>query len=412
MTSIQQRVIDVNPLTLVREPLWTRNFILLSISNFLMFVSLQMLLPTFPVYVETIGADSFQVGLAVSLFSAAALIARPFTGILLDTIGRRIIVYTGLGLLVLFSVQYFWITSVLVILVIRVLHGIAWGISTTGMSTTVADIVPKSRRGEGLGYFGLSVTISLAIAPYFGLWVVERFGFTWMFIVSCAMATASLLLIYGIRFTQLPPVQTTARQTEQPNLLSRIFERSALMPALLVFLFTSAYSAVEVYIAMFTEEHGLPTAGPFFIVLAVAMFVVRPFSGKLYDRFGVKWLVLVGILITIGGILLLSVSRSMPVMLTAGAICGAGLSAVMPSLQAWNVDRAPQGRLGAASGTYMSGIDLGFSFGSMFNAVIAGLTTYATMYRLITLYLVLFIVIFVLYTQPRPQKKQQGNLSV
>jgi len=396
---------------MTREPLWTRNFVLLSISNFLMFVSLQMLLPTFPVYVEQIGADSFQVGLAVSLFSAAALIARPFTGILLDTIGRRIIVFTGLGLLILFSVQYFWITSVIVILVIRVMHGIAWGISTTGISTTAADMVPKSRRGEGLGYFGLSVTISLAVAPYFGLWVVELFGFTWMFIVSCAMATASLLLLCFIRFSQLPAVQPAGKQTVQPNLLSRIFERRALMPALLVFLFTSAYSAVEVYIAMFTEERNLPTAGPFFIVLAIAMFVVRPFSGKLYDRLGVRWLVLAGILITIGGILLLSVSRSMPVLLTAGAICGAGLSAVMPSLQAWNVDRAPQARLGAASGTYMSGIDLGFSFGSMINAIIAGHTTYATMYQLITLYLVLFIVIFVLYTRQRPRKKEQKDLS-
>lgn len=392
--------------------MWTRNFVLLTVSNFLMFVSLQMLLPTFPVYVERIGADNLQVGLAVSLFAAAALIARPFTGILLDTIGRKIIVFTGLALLVLFSVQYFWMTSILIILVIRVLHGIAWGISTTGMSTTAADMVPKSRRGEGLGYFGLSVTISLAVAPYFGLWIVEQYGFTWMFIVSCAMATASLLLLQGIQFSQLPAVQPAIRQAGESNLLSRIFERRALMPALLVFLYTSAYSAVEVYIAMFTEERSLPTAGPFFIVLAIAMFVVRPISGKLYDRFGARWLVLSGILITIGGILLLSVSRSMPALLTAGAVCGAGLSAVMPSLQAWNVDRAPQGRLGAASGTYMSGIDLGFSFGSMINAVIAGLTTYAMMYQIITLYLVLFIIIFVIYTRPQPKKQKREHLSV
>src|SRR5690606_7460598 len=112
----------------------------------------------------------------------------------------------------------------------------------------------------------------------------------------------------------------------------------------------------EVYIAMFTEEKNLPSAGPFFIVLAIAMFVVRPISGKLYDRFGVRGIVMAGVLITIGGILLLSVSDTMPLMLAAGAICGSGLSAVMPSLQAWNVDRAPSDRLGAANGTYMSGI--------------------------------------------------------
>lgn len=390
------------------ERLWTKDYILLTISNFLMFVSLQMLIPTLPVYVENLGANNFEVGLAVSLFAAAALLARPFSGILLDTVGRKIVLFVGLAFLVFFSIQYFWITSIIVILLLRILHGISWGVSTTGMSTVVADIVPKSRRGEGLGYFGLSVTVSLAVAPYFGLWIVEHYSFTWMFIVSCASATASFILALFVRISS----QNVKRQIEQvarPKLATRIFERQALMPALLVFLFTSAYSAVEVYIAMFTEEKNLPSAGPFFIVLAIAMFIVRPISGKLYDRFGVRGIVIGGVLITISGILLLSISDTMPLLLAAGAICGSGLSAVMPSLQAWNVDRAPANRLGAANGTYMSGIDLGFSVGSMLNAVIAGFTSYAVMYQVITLYLVLFIIIFAVYMR-RPIRREESSL--
>jgi len=373
-----------------------------------MFVSLQMLIPTLPVYVEEIGASNFEVGLAVSLFAAAALLARPFSGILLDTVGRKVVLFVGLVFLVFFSVQYFWITSVIVILLLRILHGLSWGISTTGMSTVIADIVPKSRRGEGLGYFGLSVTVSLAVAPYFGLWIVEQYSFTWMFIVSCASATASLLLALFVRISS-QNVSKPVQQETRPKLSARIFERQALMPALLVFLFTSAYSAVEVYIAMFTEEKNLPSAGPFFIVLAIAMFVVRPISGKLYDRFGVRGIVMAGVLITIGGILLLSVSDTMLLMLAAGAICGSGLSAVMPSLQAWNVDRAPSDRLGAANGTYMSGIDLGFSFGSMVNAVIAGFTSYAVMYQVITIYLVLFVIIFAIYMW-RPARQEESSM--
>lgn len=120
------KVNDLNPL-LAKEPLWTKDYVLLTISNFFMFVSLQMLLPTLPVYVEEMGARSFEVGLAVSLFAAAALLARPFSGIILDNVGRKVVLLTGLGTLVLFSIQYFWITSIFVILLLRVLHGLSWG---------------------------------------------------------------------------------------------------------------------------------------------------------------------------------------------------------------------------------------------------------------------------------------------
>src|SRR5690606_14105395 len=223
-----------------------------------MFVSLQMLLPTFPVYVEQMGGNELEVGLAVSLFAAAALLVRPISGILLDTIGRRLVLLTGLVCLIIFSFQYFWITSILIILIIRIAQGISWGVATTGMSTTSADLVPKSRRGEGLGYFGMSITLSLAIAPYLGLWIYERFGFTWMFIVSSLSAVLSLILTSFIRFSTHNIVKPT-EQEARPKFSDRIFERRALMPALLVFLFTSAYSAVEVYIAMFTTERGIPS---------------------------------------------------------------------------------------------------------------------------------------------------------
>lgn len=389
------KVNDLNPL-LAKEPLWTKDYVLLTISNFFMFVSLQMLLPTLPVYVEEMGARSFEVGLAVSLFAAAALLARPFSGIILDNVGRKVVLLTGLGTLVLFSIQYFWITSIFVILLLRVLHGLSWGISTTGMSTVAADIVPASRRGEGLGYFGLSVTVSLAIAPFLGLWIAEQFGFTWMFIISFVFATASLLMTTTVNIPD-QSVKKSVHFIDRKNFWANILEKRALIPALLVFLFTSAYSGVEIYIAMFAAEKNIPSAGPFFIVLAIAMFIVRPISGKLYDRFGVRDIVLTGVIITISGILLLSFSHTMVLMLISGAICGAGLSAVMPSMQAWNVDRAPANRLGAANGTYLSGIDLGFAFGSMVNAIVADITSYATMYQLVTLYLVLFFVIFVTY---------------
>lgn len=391
-------------MTTSHNKLWTKSYISLGIANFLMFVSLQMLIPTLPVYVKQMGADNLIVGLTVSFFAASALIARPFAGQALDFVGRKKVLLIGLLFLITASFGYFWITTVFLLLMLRVVHGLSWGFTTTSFGTAVSDIVPVTRRGEGLGYFGLSVTFSLAIAPYFGLWVMNQLGFTWMFIISSFAAVASLLLAQNASFRQPDKEALQGKSFWRIH----IIEKRAALPALLAFLFSATYSSVEVFIALYAETNHIQHEGLFFIVLALMMFIVRPITGNVFDRIGVAWVVIPGILIMITGVLMLSYATDLPMLLISGAIIGSGLSAVMPALQAWTVTRVPSERMGAANGTYFSGIDLGFSVGSSVNAVIAGLTSYASMYRIIVIYLIAFFIIFTVY-QIRVQSKASAS---
>ncbi len=390
-----------------QERLWTKNYISLGIANFLMFVSLQMLLPTLPVYVEDMGADHIIVGLTISFFAASALIARPFAGMALDRIGRKKVLFFGLIWLILASLGYFWITSIFLLLILRVVHGLSWGVTTTSFGTVVSEIVPPAKRGEGLGYFSLSITVSLATAPYFGLWVMNQWGYTWLFALSSAAAVLSLMIVQNAKSSfQVKKIDSKyARNSKRLD----IFEKKALLPALLAFLFAATYSSVEVFISLFADEQHIKNIGSFFLVLATMMFVVRPITGKVFDRIGVAWVIFPGIWVTIIGVLLLSYSTTLTMVLIAGGICGAGLSAVMPALQAWMVDRVPTERLGAANGTYFSGIDLGFSIGSSVNAAIAGLTSFAGMYRIIVIYLVIFFVIFLIYQLRERAEKERAH---
>lgn len=114
-----------------RKPLWTRNFVILALSNFMLFVAFQMLLPTLPVYVTDRGGDQLAVGLVISLFTVSALLIRPFTGKALDTIGRKPVLLLGLAIFLLAVSGYYWMVSVALVLAIRFFHGIGWGIVTT-----------------------------------------------------------------------------------------------------------------------------------------------------------------------------------------------------------------------------------------------------------------------------------------
>ncbi|GIN84238.1 hypothetical protein J6TS2_06240 [Heyndrickxia sporothermodurans] len=157
----------------MNQPLWTKSFTLLVIANLFVFMGFQMLIPTIPPYIQSLGASGFEIGLATSLFSIGAVIIRPFIGYFLEYKERRALVIIGAVGLLLFTVVYPISQLVFIFLFIRLLHGIGWGWSTTVNGTAAVDIVPNQRLGEGMGYFGLSATIGMIIAPSLGIFLFQ-----------------------------------------------------------------------------------------------------------------------------------------------------------------------------------------------------------------------------------------------
>ncbi|NMA80611.1 MAG: MFS transporter, partial [Jeotgalicoccus halophilus] len=166
-----------------KSRIWTKDFIIIVIANFFIFTSFQMTLPTLPLYVQEIGSNETWVGIIVGIFTFSALLIRPFGGKMLDTTGRAPVFITGLAILVISLYSLAVSTTILILVAVRIVQGIGWGLSNTASGTIASDLVPKDRRGEGLGFFGLSGNLALAIGPALGLFLVNHIEFSTLFII-------------------------------------------------------------------------------------------------------------------------------------------------------------------------------------------------------------------------------------
>ncbi|MDQ0887231.1 MFS family permease [Paenibacillus sp. V4I9] len=375
-----------------RKPLWTKAFLITSLSNLLLFFSFQMLIPTIPTHVSQLGGNDVQVGLVIGIFTISSLLTRPFAGRALDLFGRKHVLLVGLALCALTIAGYSYMAAVTLILAARFVHGIGWGMSTTSLGTVIADIIPSERRGEGMGYYGLSNTFAMALAPLTGLWLMQTYGFPRVLLISTLLALLSLFSSLFITYSKPMPIEKSA---QRPKLMDRLWERTAMLPSGLLLCTAICYGGIVTFITLFGHEAGISNVGWFFLCNASMVLIVRPITGMLFDRKGPEWVLLPGALFTLAGLLLLSYAHS-EASLAGAAICyGIGFGSLQPALQAWTIARAAPNRRGAANGTFFSANDLGIGLGAMVLGALANISgSYALMYRYSTVLILVFILIY------------------
>lgn len=175
--------------------IFTREFLALATINLAMFFGFQMITVGLPVYVAQLGADSFMVGVITSTFTIVATLVRVFAGAVLDRFGRVGAMVTGIALMLCSIVAYAIFPFVGVILGIRLLHGLGWGFGSTATSTVAADIIPKKRFAEGMGYFAMTNAVASALAPALSIFLVQGVGGVYMLGVSASFTLLALVFI-------------------------------------------------------------------------------------------------------------------------------------------------------------------------------------------------------------------------
>ncbi len=370
--------------------LWTRNYINILCSTFIAYVAFQMLIPTLTVHVRDIHGSNLGASLAYSFAAAAALFARAASGAIMDRIGRKPILMTGLAILIVADLLLYIAPSVPLICLIRLCQGFGWGMCSTALATFVSDVIPSDRVGEGIGYFAISIVLATSLSVVFGIWLMDQYGFTLMLACSTFLfvlaATSDGLFLNSVFKRPRHPIRRRFWQT--------LIEKSALLPAFLCFLHSVAFSGIITFIMLFGAEKGISNVFVFFIGHVAMMMVTRPFVGKLFDAKGHTVVILPGVLAMIVGLLLLSYAQGVTVLVIASLFYGAGFGTVQPSLQAWALNRASPDRRGATNGTFLSSLDLGYAVGAVLTGAMASASSYAEMYRLSTLFLVLFLIIY------------------
>ncbi|URM31103.1 MFS transporter [Cytobacillus firmus] len=355
------------------EKIWSRDFVLILMSNFFIFLGFQMTLPTIPLFVEKLGGNDQLIGIVVGIFTFSALLLRPYAGHTLETKGRRFVYLTGLAIFVLSVGSFGFINSLIFLFVLRIIQGFGWGFSTTASGTIATDLIPAKRRGEGMGYFGLSGNIALAFGPTLGLALAGVISFKLLFLICALLGLAALVLSSRINYKQ-------AEKQSVPHKRWDIYEKSALRPSFLLFFITVTFGGIASFLPIYSAQKGIGGIHWYFLLFAIALMLSRTFAGRLYDQRGHQAVFLPGAVLILAAMFLLAWLPSSMIMYIAAILYGLGFGSVQPALQAWSVKEAPANRRGMANATFFSFFDLGVGIGAIVFGQIAYLFGYSTIY--------------------------------
>jgi MFS family permease len=342
-----------------KEKLFTKNFVLTSLSTVTIFTSFYFLLVTLPQYIldELQGTES-QIGLIIGVFTITAVLLRPFLGQEVDRRGRKTVLISGSVVFLVSMLLYNFTRSVEGLLMLRVLHGIGWGAATTAATTLIADIAPPDRRGEAMGIYGMSANVAMAVGPAASIMLLDATGYKMLFTAGAVIAFISLVLV-------LPISEIAVVRPKSP-----LFSREAFFPSFMMFTFTLTYGSIVSFLPLFAVKQGISNPGIFFTVFAITLILVRGLAGKLSDVKGRKFVIVPGMIITAIGLFVLSIAGSLTGFITAALLYGIGFGLFHPTMMALLVDRvSPLGR-GAAMGTFTASFDLGIGMGSILMGVI------------------------------------------
>lgn len=342
-----------------------------------MFLGLQLLLPTLPVFVQKLGGNETHVGLVIGIFTVSAMLIRPWAGLKLDTRSRQGILFGGLAVFIFSALAYNWVSGVFFLLLMRFVHGVGWGSCTTAAGTVAADVIPRPRMGEGMGYFGLATAVSMAVAPAAGIFIINNLSFTHLFFSSASLALLALIFSLCIRYKKVE------QQPGAPK--ASLYEKSALRPSLVILLVTATFGSIVSFLVLYAGQRGIDNIGPFFSVFALVMLVSRPLSGILVDKKGYDPVVIPGLLLLVAAMLTLSLSVALWTFLLAGVLYGLGFGSVQPAMQALAMLNTEPERRGSANSTFFSAFDLGIGGSAIVWGFVARFTGYAAMYALAAL---------------------------
>ncbi|MBP2663679.1 MAG: arabinose efflux permease family protein [Firmicutes bacterium] len=363
---------------LALEKLWTMPFTLITVVNFLTYVGNFMLLSTLPLLVLHIGGSKFMAGLITGIYSMTAFISRLQIGPLLDRKGRTSILLAGLSLLLIITVSYNTAAySVILLLMLRAIHGVGWSTVTTSTSTIASDLIPAIRRSEGMGFFGISISVAMVIGPGIGLYIMEHYSYTVLFILSACFIILALITSFSASYcrqncqgTQQVNDKTTEHTAKQNRKLA-IIEKKALWPSFLFFIIVTTYSTIMIFLPPYASDKGVTDIGAFFTITALAMMFTRLTTGRIADRYGAAKVVVPGMVLLGIALQILSVATSLPTFLFAAVIYGLGYGSVQPALNALAISLAPAERRGTASATFLCAQDMGGILGAVIWGIVA-----------------------------------------
>ena len=379
-----------------QEKLWTKAFACIVMVNLFTYLGNFMLMSTLPLHVLNIGGNKIMAGLITGIYSLTGLISRLQIGRLLDRKDRKIIMLAGLAALLLVILSYNAAAySIIMLFALRAIHGIGWSTITTSTSTIASDLIPANRRNEGMGFFGISIAVAMVIGPGLGLYVMDHYSHTALFLLSACFILVALFAGLARNHHNSGQSDTALDKGETKKLSTVAVEKTALWPSFIFFIIVMTYSTIMIFLPPYVREKGLADIGSFYTMMALAMILTRFATGRIADRYGTTTVIVPGMILLAIALQLLFMATSLPMFFTAAIIYGLGFGAVQPALNALVISLAPAERRGAANATFLGAMDIGGIIGAIVWGVVAQMLGFSYIYCASAILIVLFGAIYV-----------------
>ncbi len=384
---------------MVKDKLWTGSFLAACGANFLLFFAFYMLLPILPMYL----ADRFAVtksaaGLILSSYTIMALLFRPFAGFMVDSFPRKPLLMICYAFFISYFGGYMLAGVLAAFIILRATHGMAFGMVTVSVNTVAIDVMPASRRGEGIGYFGVSTNLAMAIGPMAALMIHDATpDYNWIFATALGVGLIGLGVGSLVR-----EKKTEAVGAKQTLSLDRFLLLKGIPGAVTTVFLSFAYGVLSTYVAVYgVEEVGLTSGtGMFFVCLSGGLVVSRLISGKLINRGYLTEVSKAGIALLIVSFLCFVFLKHPLTFYGCGVAIGVGYGLLCPTLQTMFINLAHHNQRGTANATYLTSWDFGVGSGVLLGGIIAQHTSYSSAFLLGTFLLCIGLTLFLLWAGP------------
>ncbi|MCD8841977.1 MFS transporter [Staphylococcus arlettae] len=394
----------------LKSPIWTKSFNINFLTNFLVYLCMYLLIVIIASYTKsTYNVSDSVAGLVSGLFIIGSLIGRFATGKYVNKIGPKRILLIGLILLIITQLFYFIEGSITILMITRILNGIATGVTTTATGTIAAYVTPAERKSEGISLFSLSLVIGAAIGPFFGLLLIGAFPIIFLFTICLLCGIVSLLISFfiNIQFDITQPAKTPSTTPKKAFDINNYIAKEAIPVAIIMMIAGLSYSSILTFLQFFAEEINLVTLSSyFFIFYAIASLITRPVAGRLMDDKNENVVVYPAFIFLILTYFVLSITDTGWMLIVAGLLLGAGYGNISSSMQAIAIKVSPPAKYGIATSTYFIGLDLGLGFGPYVLGFITSTLSYGQLYGIMAI-MIIFTIFLYFFVHGRKVKRSQ-----
>jgi len=363
--------------TQTTEKILNRGFILTFFAQIALVSVFYILIPTLPIYLSRFGSNEVEIGILIGIFTLSSLVFRPYVGRALLTIPEKTFMIVGALLYAFTSIAYLFAPPFWPFLIVRVFQGIGLAFFHTASITLVANISPEAHRGQSLSYITLAPSISGALAPPLGMFLINHFSFTLLFSVCSGLSLCSLLITILLGRRQVAPLKDSSIED------GFILSRKAFAPSIIHSFSFFIWGALTAFFPLYAINHGMANPGLFFTTIAIMLILGRALGGKIIDLHSRERIILPCLITSIISMVILAFSKNLPMFILVAVFWGIGYTFLMPSLMAYVLDRV--GSPGPAMGTFTAITDLGLSLGPVIMGIVLHLTSYPIMFLCLAL---------------------------